>query len=545
MDEQAPAEPVDPVRAIDELFASVNRSDAPGVVVGVAHEGKRLYARAFGLASLEHGIVNSVKTRMRIGSTSKHFTCLAVLLLAEDGKLDVDAGVRTYIPELPASLGDPTLRQLMSHQGGYRCYLDVGMIGDNIALKPVGNALATQIRQSTVNFPAGERAIYNNGGYHLLSIVVDRQAGMSFERFVDERVFTPLGMIDTRWVPNDLEIHRGLATLYMALPDGGYRRGVFPAEEIRGEGSMISTVDDMLRWLAHFRHPDKVGSAATWAQMTRKPTMNNGFVSGYALGLMVDTVRGVNVIHHAGGVMGGACQMLTVPDHALDIIVITNGAPANPVELAEKIVGIVLAEQLQPAAEPLKAADYARLLGTYHSPKSGLVFKVSDEKGALSLSPVGGPPVPMQLTDGVLAVPFSKTAIGHFEIPIPSLAADAGPVDCLVIKDFGNEDVLERVPETPSSVAVSIEGIDGVFDVPDAEGYATLAGSDPIKLTIKGAYGSSVLKLTPLAEDLFTFEPAEGLIPLMGVVQLQRVDGKVSGLTLHTGRTRGLRMYRR
>ena len=84
--------------------------------------------------------------------------------------------------------------------------------------KPPGHALATQVRQSAVNFPVGERAIYNNGGYHLLSIVVDRQAGMPFERFLDERIFAPLGMTDTRSVPSDLEIHRGLATLYMALP---------------------------------------------------------------------------------------------------------------------------------------------------------------------------------------------------------------------------------------------------------------------------------------------------------------------------------------
>ncbi len=540
-----PVSPPDLLAAIDGLFAPFNRSDAPGLVVGVAQHGKRLYGRGFGLASIEHGVVNSIKTRMRIGSTSKHFTCLALLLLAEEGKVDVDEGVRTYVPELPASLGDPTLRHLMSHRGGFHCYLDVGMLADGMAIKPVGDALASQARQSAVNFPVGERAIYNNGGFHLLSIVVDRQSGMPYERFLEERIFAPLGMIDTKSVPSDLEIHRGLATLYMALPGGGHRRGLFPSEEVRGEGAMISTVEDMLIWLAHLRRPDKVGSAKTWTQMTERPTMNNGFVSSYALGLMIETMRGVDVVHHAGGVMGGACQMLTVPDHALDIIIITNGAPANPVELAEKIVEAVLGDRVQPKAEAVKAADHQPLLGTFHSPQSGLVFKLSDEVGTLSLSVIGGPPTPMQKEDGALVLPFSKTAIGHFEIPLPVLAADAGPVDTLVIKDFGNEDRLERVPDAVADAAVVVEGIDGIYDSPDNDGYATLASGDPIRLVIKGQYGHSALKLTPLKEDLFTFGPDGGLIPLMGVVQLRRIGGKVSELVLNTGRTRGLRMHRR
>ena len=78
---------------------------------------------------------------MRIGSTSKHFTCLLALLLAEDGKLDIDAPIRTYIPELTGPGGEPTLRQLMQHRGGSRCYLDIGFIGHGMSVPPAGRAL--------------------------------------------------------------------------------------------------------------------------------------------------------------------------------------------------------------------------------------------------------------------------------------------------------------------------------------------------------------------------------------------------------------------
>ena len=100
------------VAALDDLFASRNRGDAPGLVIGVALHGKPVYRRGFGLASVELGVANTPWTRMRIGSTSKHFTCLAIMLLAEDGLLDIDAGVGRYVPELSAGQGRPTLRQL-------------------------------------------------------------------------------------------------------------------------------------------------------------------------------------------------------------------------------------------------------------------------------------------------------------------------------------------------------------------------------------------------------------------------------------------------
>src|SRR5580700_367029 len=111
---------------LDALFAPWNRTDEPGLVVGVVKDGALIYRRGFGMASLEHAVANTPKTRMRIGSTSKHFTCLLALLLAEEGKLDVDAAIPTYIPELTGPGGDPTLRQLMQHRGGSRCYLDIG-----------------------------------------------------------------------------------------------------------------------------------------------------------------------------------------------------------------------------------------------------------------------------------------------------------------------------------------------------------------------------------------------------------------------------------
>ena len=147
---------------LDALFKRWDRSDAPGLVVGVALRGRTIYRRAFGMASLETRAANTPATRMRIGSTSKHFAALLLLLLAEEGKLDLDQPVRRYIAELEGPGGDPTLRQLMQHRGGSRCYVDLGFLTSGLKPRPPGFALETQRRQQGRNFAPGAAMIYNN-----------------------------------------------------------------------------------------------------------------------------------------------------------------------------------------------------------------------------------------------------------------------------------------------------------------------------------------------------------------------------------------------
>ena len=113
---------------------------------------------------------------------------------------------------------------------------------------------------------------------------------------------------------------------------GGYRRGIFMQEDVLGEGGIVSTVDDMLAWTAHLRRAvggqPQLGNADTWQQMVTPACLNNGQPTPYALGLMVTEHRGAATLQHAGGVVGGACQMVTVPEYGLDLILMTNGPAA-------------------------------------------------------------------------------------------------------------------------------------------------------------------------------------------------------------------------
>ena len=533
--------------AIDALFVSVNRSDAPGVVVGVASRGKPIYRRGFGLASVELAVANTPRTRMRIGSTSKHFTCLAALLLAEEGKLDIDAGVRTYLPELPDLQPEATLRQMMSHTSGYRCYLDVGFLSDGMAIRPKGSGLAAQVRQTSVNFPPGERMIYCNGGYHMLSLIIERVSGIEFEAFLKQRIFEPLGMIDTDSVPSDFNIVPGAATLHVPLPGGGYRRGIFPTEEVRGEGAIISTVDDMLRWMAHLRGPKKVGSAASWKQMLTMTKLKNGLVNPYGLGLMKHDYRGVEVVHHAGGVIGGAAQMITVPNHELDIIVISNGAMLAPTDVANKIVDTVLGDKvLRPAPKQPESKRFKPMLGTrYHAPGSGLQFGFVDNQGKLGLSILNSQGLPLYEVGANLSLRFEDVAVGPVVVKASALATTGKPPAQLTISESGNPEKFVLLPKKSPNLKQAGKALVGRYRAADLAADATIEFSGKsLLLKVVGALATTVMELDAFSDDAFGWKVTDELLPLRGALSVERADGKVTGFRVDTSRTRHVRFQR-
>ena len=552
-DRPAAEEKKTPAQQIDELFKDVNRSDAPGLTVGVAQRGQRIYHQGFGLACVQLGVANGRSTRMRIGSTSKHFTAVAALMLAQEGKLDLDAPVTRYLPELPALYEQATLRRLMSHVSGQRCYLDVNFVGNGRRLQPPGSALAAQVRQSELNFPVGNKFIYNNGGYHLLSICIERVSGLAFEKFVAQRIFEPMGMFATESAPDDFDLYPGLATLHVPKPGGGWRRGIFPTEEVRGEGGMISTVGDMLRWLEHLRKGnDTLLNDDSRGQLMRPALLNDGTSTQYALGLMVHPYRGVDVVHHGGGVIGGTCQMLTVPAHELDIVIITNGAAVSPIESAYKIIDLLLGDTLAPAVEMAKVADYATLIGTqYHASGSGMLIGFAEaadpaKKEQLGLSLLGNPAVPLRRNGERLELPIETMALGPFSVALAPLPAEGTAPASLEIKEGSSSERFERLAATPPTAAEVAADLGGnYFSVEaDASGTLVLDADGKIEMRMQGRVGSIIYEVQPLSSDVLRLQAKDPTLPLVLIASIDRKNGKAAGMRLSSGRTRGLRFTR-
>ena len=194
---QTPSDPA-PAR-VDSIFARVNRSDGPGCALGVYRAGTVVYANGYGMASLEHNVRITPTTDFYIASTSKQFTATSIALLAEAGRLDLDAPIRRWIPELPTYADSVTVNDLVHHTSGIRDYLTLWgqagrSFGDDIS---EDEALASITRQKSLDFKPGTRWSYSNSGYFLLSVLVRRVTGKSLRHFTDSAIFTPLGMTHT------------------------------------------------------------------------------------------------------------------------------------------------------------------------------------------------------------------------------------------------------------------------------------------------------------------------------------------------------------
>jgi CubicO group peptidase (beta-lactamase class C family) len=523
MSDDQPAQPgatKSEAEQLDALFQPFNRSDAPGLVVGIARHGRVIYRKAFGLASVQHGVANTVATRMRIGSTSKHFTCLAALLLAEDGQLDVDAPVTRYLEDVRFPGAVPSLRQFMNHTSGMHDSLDLAVMANGQQQMPKGWQLKCMAQQRDMNFEPGDGQTYCNGGYHLLSIAIDRRAGMPYEQFLAERVLVPLGMTATEPMPGDFRLLPGVASNHLPDPAGGWRIGQFPTEEIRGEGSLVSTVDDMLRWIAHLNGPKKVGSEDTWRQMLTPPVLSSGLVSNYGLGLYRHAYRGVEVVHHAGGVIGGNSQMLTVPAHGLDIAIMVNGAALNATDMGWKLLDLLLADVLQPEARRRpQLADYARMDGTrYHGASGMMIGFAKAGENQLGLSFNTSTPLPILWETGdVLRVGFEDAALGPLEFQRAELSGSGEPPRSLGYRESGRFETLTRVDDVQPVLAEAGAPLPGRYRSHDLDAEAQIAfEGDELVIRIRGDY-SGTRRFTLKAWSATAFEMIDPEQPAGGM----------------------------
>lgn len=503
--------------ALDKLFRPFDRTDAPGYAIGIAAPGQQPYRRGVGLASVELPVALSPSIRMRIGSTTKHFTALSLLLLQEEGRLSLDDSPRRHLPELPDWAEAMTVRQLLAHTSGMRDSLDLLLFSAG-----AGQAASAEFQRNYlasldgVNFAPGTSWNYNNGGYVLATEIVVRVGGASFADFLRNRVFAPVGMHDTLLRALDTDLLPNSATLHVPRPDGGWDRGVF-GTAIGGEGGIASTADDMLRWLAHMRAP-VVGTAESWAAIKTPQTTH-----GYGLGLFSEQRRGLQLFHHAGGVVGGSCQMVTVVEPALDIVLISNGLPGfDGYRLVDTIIDHCIAGL--PAAGS-RAGSSRVVSGVFHSVATGRVIELAEQDGnqAIRFGPVA------------LATTEDEEGALSVEI-IPSdmrlrIAEDGGSIALI---EFGSEDLLTFVPPTDDVAAQAIGG--RYANAPAA--ISVEIDGDAVFMTVTGPLGSLRYRLKRLGDTLWDAR-AEGVLPIAATLEFDR-----EGFLMTTGRTTRLRFGR-
>lgn len=339
---RAPRVAADDLQLVDSLFSAYSGSAVPGASVAVISDGRVVVRRAYGMADLERRVAATPETDYRLASVSKQFTAMAVMLLAQDGKLRYDEPVRDLLPELPAAAQPMTVRHLLNHTSGLWDYEDLIPESRTAQLddRDVLGLLATK---DSVYFPAGTQYRYSNSGYVLLGLIVARVSGMSFPDFLRARIFQPLGMSAT------LAHVEGSDTIPRRAYGYSPRGGTFVQTDqsvtsaTLGDGGIYSNVDDMTRWdQALYGGSSALVAAATLELATTPPQLPGGADTQYGFGWFVDRYRGVKRWRHTGETSGFRNAIQRFPGRRLTVIVLTSRSSGEPGAIAERIADRLL-----------------------------------------------------------------------------------------------------------------------------------------------------------------------------------------------------------
>ena len=323
----------------------------------VARGNEIILDKGYGFANLEWDIPNSPTTKFRLGSITKQFTAASILLLEERGKLSVSDPVKKYMPDAPAAWDKITIFNLLTHTSGIPNFTS---FPDYASLEPFTTTpaqLVKRFRDKPLDFPPGEKMSYSNSGYVLLGYLIEKISGESYEKFVQENIFTPLGMKDSGYDSNSAIIpHR--AAGYSPGPNGPINAGYINMTVPLSAGGLYSTTEDLLRWEQGL-FGGKLLSPASLQKMTTP------FKNDYACGLMVHTANGHKVIEHGGGIEGFNTMLAYYPEDKLTVVVLSNINGQAPPDIASKLAALAHGEKVVLLSERKEVTVDPKLLEGY------------------------------------------------------------------------------------------------------------------------------------------------------------------------------------
>jgi CubicO group peptidase (beta-lactamase class C family) len=331
------------ITKIDELFLEWNKPDTPGIALGVIKNGELVYSKGYGIADLEHDVPITPSSVFYMASVSKQFITMGILLLEEQGKIDLDAEIQTYLPDFPRYDSTLTIRHFIHHTSGVRDFLTLWRLAGNSTLDHISEDAVYQLikNQKTLNFTPGSQYLYSNSCYFMLAMIIEKISGISINEFGDRYIFEPLGMKNTHFHNDVTHIIKNRVFSY-APKYNGYRNLIMRFDLV-GSGGLYSNIEDMLLWDQNF-YNNKLGKGRQdlIAQMHEEGLLNSGKSTKYAFGLSNSTYRGLETVSHGGALAGYRTFFLRFPKQNTSIVLLANVSNFKSGTKAKEIADIVL-----------------------------------------------------------------------------------------------------------------------------------------------------------------------------------------------------------
>lgn len=304
----------------------------------VARGGKVLFSKGYGMADAEWDVPNTPRTKFRLGSITKQFTAMVVLMLERQGKLKVEDPVSKYMPDAPTAWKKVTIHHLLTHTSGIPSFTSFPDYMKTMTLPSPAAETVKRFRDKPLEFEPGSRFRYSNSGYVLLGYVIEKITGRSYEDLVGKWIFGPLGMKDTGYDhPERILKNRasGYSNAGKTLVNARYLDMTIP----HAAGSLYSTVEDLLIW-DQALYTEKLLPAKVLERMFTP------FKDNYAYGWMVRTENNRQVIGHGGGINGFSTMILRIPQERLFAAALSNLETRDAGRIANELARLALGEKV-------------------------------------------------------------------------------------------------------------------------------------------------------------------------------------------------------
>lgn len=348
----------------DQLVSAVYKPGEPGATVLIAKNGAVIYRKAFGMANLELNVSMKPEMVFEIGSMTKQFTAVSILMLMEQGKLSLTDEITKFIPDYPTQGHKITIHHLLTHTSGIKSYTDMKEWFP-VWRKDMSPAeMIDLFKNQPMDFAPGEKYQYNNSAYFLLGYIIEKASGKTYPKFLEENIFKPLQMNNTYY---------GSHQKIIANRAAGYQNqeGFINAEYLSltqpySAGSIMSNVDDLLKWEIAVRDNKLVKKASIQLAFTGYKT-NDDKPFHYGYGWMLNEINGSPTIEHGGGIFGYTTNGIWLPNEDVYVVMLTNRDDMSPADISTKLAAIAIGKPFPDVAAgiALKPEIAAKLAGVY------------------------------------------------------------------------------------------------------------------------------------------------------------------------------------
>jgi len=349
---------------IDALLESQFRANQPGATALVSKNGKIIYRKAFGNANLELSVPMTPENVFQIGSMTKQFTAVSILILLEEGKLSLEDDITKYIPNYPTHNKRITIHHLLTHTSGIKSYTSMRSLREIARkdLEPI--ELIDFFKNEPMNFIPGQAYKYNNSGYIILGYIIEKISGITYAEFVDKNIFKKISMSSSLY-GNKTTVIKNRAYGYQKR--GAYKNAMYISLNLPyAAGSIMSTVDDLLKWQQAISN-NTLLKLETIKKAFKNYTLTNGTKINYGYGWNINNINGTPTIEHGGSIFGFKSMGVYIPSEDVYVIILSNCDCNSPTTTTLKIAALTIGKPFPEIknAVTLTSKQLEKWVGTY------------------------------------------------------------------------------------------------------------------------------------------------------------------------------------